>query len=72
MNNRLIKGILFDLNNVASYNNCGLDRLIRIEENNHELFGCRECTVADIAREDMIGTVFCPLMMKRDLEFRVK
>ena len=42
MNNRLIKGILYNLNNVASYNNCGLDRLIRIEENNHELFGCKE------------------------------
>ena len=37
MNKRLIKGILFDLNNVASYNNCGLDRLVRIDENNHEL-----------------------------------
>ena len=47
MNNRLIKGILFDLNNVASYNNCDLDRLIRIEENNHELFGCKECVFKD-------------------------
>ena len=46
MNNRLIKGILFDLNNVASYN-CGLDRLIRIEENSHELFGCKHCVYKD-------------------------
>ena len=47
MNNRLIKGILYNLNNVASYNNCGLDRLIRIEENNHELFGCKQCVFKD-------------------------
>ena len=44
---RLIKRILKDLNNVASYNNCGLDRLIRIEENNHELFGCKHCVYKD-------------------------
>ena len=44
MNNRLIKGILYNLNNVASYNNCGLDRLIRI---NNELFGCKECVFKD-------------------------
>ena len=43
MNNRRIKGILKDLNNIASYNNCGLDRLIRIEETNCELFECKNC-----------------------------
>lgn len=43
MNKRLIKRILIDLNNVASYNNCGLDRLVRIDENNHKLFGCKDC-----------------------------
>ena len=49
MNNRLIKGILYNLNNVANYNNCGLDGLLRIEENNHELFvfGCKECVYKD-------------------------
>lgn len=47
MNNRLVKGILYNLNNVASYNNCGLDRLVRIDENNHELFGCKECVFKD-------------------------
>ena len=40
MNKRLIKGILYNLNNVVSYNNCGLDRLIRI---NDDLFGCKDC-----------------------------
>lgn len=44
MNNRLIKGILYNLNDVASYNNCGLDRLIRI---NDELVGCKECVFKD-------------------------
>lgn len=43
MNNRLTKGILRNLNEVASYNNCGLDRLIRIDEDNYELFGCENC-----------------------------
>ena len=43
MNKRLIKGILYNLNNVVSYNNCGLDRLIRIDEDNYELFGCENC-----------------------------
>ena len=47
MNNRLIKGILYNLNNVASYNSCGLDRLVRIEESNHELSGCKECVYKD-------------------------
>lgn len=41
---RLIKRILGDLNNVASYNNCRLNRLIRI---NDELFGCKECVFKD-------------------------
>ena len=49
-----------------------IDSLIRIDKIGTEVHTCRECTVADIVREDMIGTVFCPLMMKRDLEFRVK
>ena len=40
MNKRLIKRILKDLNNVASYNNCRLNRLIRI---NDDLFGCKDC-----------------------------
>ena len=47
MNNRPIKEILYNLNNVASYNNCGLNRLVRIDENNHELFGCKECVFKD-------------------------
>ena len=47
MNNRLRKGSVYNLNKVASYNNCGVDRLIRIEENNHELFGCKECVYKD-------------------------
>lgn len=47
MNNRLTKGILRNLNDVASYNNCGLDRLVRIDENNHELFGCKQCVFKD-------------------------
>lgn len=38
---RLIKRILYNLNNIASYNNCRLHRLIRI---NDELFGCKDCT----------------------------
>ena len=49
-----------------------IDSLIRIDKIGTEVHTCRECTVANIVREDMIGTVFCPLMMKRDLEFRVK
>ena len=49
-----------------------IDSLIRIDEIGTGVHTCRECTVADVVREDMIGTVFCPLMMKRDLEFRVK
>ena len=61
MNNRLIKGILFDLNNVASYNNCGLDRLIRIEENNHELFGCKHCVYKEVAD-------ICPKLIKKEIE----
>lgn len=40
MNNRLIKGILFNLNNADNYNNCRLNMLIRI---NDELFGCEDC-----------------------------
>ena len=40
----LIKRILKDLSNVASYNNCRLNRLIRI---NDELFGCKECVYKD-------------------------
>ena len=51
---------------------CMIDSVIRIDEIGKDVHTCRECTVADIVREDMIGTVFCPLMMKRDLEFRVK
>ena len=51
---------------------CMIDSLIRIDEIGTGVHTCRECTVADTVREDMIGTVFCPLMMKRDLEFRVK
>lgn len=47
MNNRLTKGILRNLNDVASHNNCGLDRLVRIDENNHELFGCKQCVFKD-------------------------
>ena len=34
------------------------------------IFG--ECMIDSLIRIDEIGTVFCPLMMKRDLEFRVK
>ena len=51
---------------------CVIDSLMRIESKDASLYSCRECTVTDIVREDMIGTVFCPLMIKRDLEFRVK
>ena len=54
------------------FGECMTDSLIRIDEIGTGVHTCRECTVADIVREDMIGTVFCPLMMKRDLEFRVK
>ena len=55
------------------FEECMIDSLIRIDKIGTEVVHpCRECTVADIVREDMIGTVFCPLMMKRDLEFRVK
>ena len=54
------------------FGECMIDSLIRIDEIGTGVHTCRECTVADIVREDMIGTVFCPLMMKRDLEFRVK
>ena len=51
---------------------CMIDSLVRIDEIGTGVHTCRECTVADIVSEDMIGTVFCPLLMKRDLEFRVK
>lgn len=51
---------------------CMIDSLIRIDKIGTEVHTCRECTVADIVREDMIGTVFCPMLMKRDLDFRVK
>ena len=54
------------------FGECMIDSLIRIDEIGTGVHTCRECTVADTVREDMIGTVFCPLMMKRDLEFRVK
>ena len=54
------------------FEGCMIDSLIRIESKDASLYSCRECTVTDIVREDMIGTVFCPLMMKRDLDFRVK
>ena len=54
------------------FGECMIDSLIRINEIGTGVHTCRECTVADIVREDMIGTVFCPLMMKRDLDFRVK
>ena len=54
------------------FGECMIDSLIRIDEIGTGVHTCKECTVADIVREDMIGTVFCPLMMKRDLEFRVK
>ena len=54
------------------FGECMIDSLIRIDEIGTGVHTCRECTVADVVREDMIGTVFCPLMMKRDLEFRVK
>ena len=54
------------------FGECMIDSLVRIDEIGTGVHTCRECTVADIVREDMIGTVFCPLMMKRDLEFRVK
>lgn len=40
MYKRLIKRILKGLNNVASYNNCRLNRLIRI--NDDDLFGCNK------------------------------
>ena len=51
---------------------CMIDSLVRINEIGTCEHTCRECIVTDIVREDMIGTVFCPLMIKRDLEFRVK
>ena len=54
------------------FGECMIDSLVRIDEIGTGVHTCRECTVADIIREDMIGTVFCPLMIKRDLEFRVK
>ena len=54
------------------FGECMIDSLIRIDKIGTEVHTCRECTVADTVREDMIGTVFCPLMMKRDLEFKVK
>ena len=54
------------------FEECIIDSLIRIESKDESLYSCRKCTVTDIVREDMIGTVFCPLIMKRDLEFRVK
>lgn len=54
------------------FGECMIDSLVRIDKIGAEVHTCRKCTVADIVREDMIGTVFCPLMMKRDLEFRVK
>ena len=54
------------------FGECMIDSLIRIDKVGTEVHTCRECTVADTVREDMIGTVFCPLMMKRDLDFRVK
>lgn len=54
------------------FGECMIDSLVRIDEIGTGVHTCRECTVADVVREDMIGTVFCPLMMKRDLEFRVK
>ena len=54
------------------FGECMIDSLVRIDEIGTGVHTCRECTVADTVREDMIGTVFCPLMMKRDLEFRVK
>ena len=55
------------------FGECMIDSLIRIDKIGTEVIHpCRECTVADIVREDMIGIVFCPLTMKRDLEFRVK
>ena len=54
------------------FGECMIDSLVRIDEIGTGVHTCRKCTVADIVREDMIGTVFCPLMMKRDLEFRVK
>ena len=54
------------------FGECMIDSLIRIDEIGTGVHTCRECTVADTVREGMIGTVFCPLMMKRDLEFRVK
>ena len=54
------------------FGECMIDSLVRIDEIGTGVHTCRECTVADTVREDMIGTVFCPLMMKRDLKFRVK
>ena len=54
------------------FEECMVDSIIRIEIKDASLYSCRKCTVTDIVREDMIGTVFCPLLMKRDLEFRVK
>ena len=54
------------------FGECMIDSLVRIDEIGTGVHTCRKCTVADIEREDMIGTVFCPLMMKRDLDFKVK
>ena len=56
------------------FEECMIDSLIRVDSKGVGSYSyiCKECTVADVVREDMIGTVFCPLMMKRDLEFRVK
>ena len=54
------------------FEECMVDSIIRIESKDASLYSGRECTVTDIVREEMIGTVFCPMLMKRDLEFRVK
>ena len=64
MNNKVVKGILSNLSNVASYNNCGLDRLVRIEENNHELFGCKKCIFK--------GSVCCYEVELKDVKKVVK
>ena len=50
MYKRLIKRILKDLSNVASYNNCRLNRLIRI---NDDLFGCIDCVFRDMLKEEV-------------------
>ena len=65
-----LKSIFDEMDFIGS--ECAIDSLVRIDEIGTGVHTCRECTVADTVREDMIGTVFCPLMMKRDLEFRVK